>query len=273
MLAHRHAHFHFLSARRAFVHPHRHVRPLALHSQRDRRPPMQIRNLAERMSPRPHRVRLRRSAGDKKCRAAPSPSASSAAARPRAVANKNPVVLQILQQVLGNLPRRNRERKPPVVSQVERIPARRDHQQCERLAFRARRNVIHPVRPRNIPILLRNRRNRNRRSRIALRRRIHQNIPRPSRRRLICVEFKSLCSFVPRNLVISQPTSSRRSDKRRPAERRHRIIQQIIRTRYSSPDPVAPPAPQSLRRAPAAAAASPTPPPAQSNRTPPATAP
>src|SRR6202050_56545 len=116
VLAHRHSLLHLFAARRTIVHPHRNVSPFAFDAQADRRPPVQIRNFAERMPARPHRVAF----SDQPVVERIPPLARRTqflSRRPRPGANEHTVVLKVLQQIHGNLARRNRKRKSPVVSQ------------------------------------------------------------------------------------------------------------------------------------------------------------
>ncbi len=91
------------------------------------------------------------------------------------------MIVQVLQQIIRNFASRNRKRKPPVVSQIDHVAARSEQQQRIRLSLRARGDMIDAVSPRHIPVLIRNRRDRHRRRRIALRLRVHENLTPPAR--------------------------------------------------------------------------------------------
>jgi hypothetical protein len=165
--AYRDAVFHLLSASRAIRHSRRHVRPLALDSQRNRCPPMHVGNLAERMPSRPHRVCVENEPMIKVV--APGSSLIQLLrGGTRSSTDEDPVVVEILQKIVRDLACRDREREAAIVAQIESVTSRRNQQQRIGLAFRARRNMINTVSSRDIPVLIGNRRYGNRRCCIVL---------------------------------------------------------------------------------------------------------
>ena len=129
MSAHRHALLHFFAARRAITHAHGNVSPLAFDAQTYCRTPVQIGNLAKRMPPRPHGVPFSDQLVIK--RIAPLACCGQFFSRgPRTRANEHAVVLKVLQQVHGNLARRNRKWKAP--------SARLTKLTCRKLALQKR---------------------------------------------------------------------------------------------------------------------------------------
>src|SRR6185312_12977225 len=173
-----HSGLHLLATYGALHRAHRDVRPLAFDAKRDRRPPVQIRNLAIRVPSRPHHIAL----CDQRLIIAAPPICRRRqllCRRPCAGTNKNPVLLKVLEQVLGNVARGNRKRKPPVIAKIDCIASRRDHHKRIRLTLRACRDVIHAVRSRNVPVLIRYRRNGHRRCCVSFRLCLDQQITPP----------------------------------------------------------------------------------------------
>ena len=102
MFAHRDAGLHLLAARGAIGETRGHVRPLAFDAQRDRGAPVQIRNFAEGVPARLHRVAL----GDEPVIVGIAPRGGRReffGGGPLARANENSVLAQVLHQILGDV--------------------------------------------------------------------------------------------------------------------------------------------------------------------------
>src|SRR3984957_11583555 len=98
MFAHRNSGLHFFAARRAIAQPHGHVSPFSFPAQADGRAPVQVRNFAEGMAARPHRVAF----SDEPVIILFSTNRGSgefSGGWPGPVANEYAVVLQTLHQV------------------------------------------------------------------------------------------------------------------------------------------------------------------------------
>ena len=74
--------------------------------------------------------------------------------RTRAGADEDPVVVEILEQIIGDLARGNGEGQAAAVADVDHVAARGDQQQPILLRFRARGDVVDAVRARDIPVLV-----------------------------------------------------------------------------------------------------------------------
>ena len=88
MPANGHSWLHFFAARRAISHAHGNVGPFAFGAQRNRGAAMEIGNLAEGMSARPHECRHRSPVAGNTHRDAQSPADNSSAGRPRSGADE-----------------------------------------------------------------------------------------------------------------------------------------------------------------------------------------
>ena len=104
MLADRNSRLHFLAARRAIRHARGNVRPVALDTERNRGAAMQVRNFAERMAARPHGVTFANQAMIVSV-AARGGQGELFGRRARACANEDSVVVEILEQILGDFAR------------------------------------------------------------------------------------------------------------------------------------------------------------------------
>ena len=122
-----------LAAGGAIAQAHGDVRPFAFGADSHSGAAMQVRNLAKGMAARPERVAL----GDQAMIvgvAARGGGGELLRRGPGAGADEDAVVVKILQEIVGDFARGNRERQAPTVAEVNHIAARRDQQERERLA-------------------------------------------------------------------------------------------------------------------------------------------
>src|SRR5580704_2740756 len=157
----------FFPAGGAIHHAHGNVSPFAFNAQRDGSAAMQIGNFAEGMTACPHGVAVGNQAVVESV-AARGGSGEFFGGGPRPGTDEDAVIVQILQEVVGDFAGADGEWEAAVVTQIESVAARGDEKQsvgrsgcagleiragCH-LGFRASRDVIHAVGARNVPILV-----------------------------------------------------------------------------------------------------------------------
>lgn len=166
MPADSHAGFHLFTAGWTILEPQGNVGPLTLGAKRLRCASMEVGNFAKRVSARPERVTF----GDQVVIvgvAARGGRGELIGRRTRSGANENSMVVQILQKIFRNFASGDCEWKAAIVAEVDHVAARSDQQQRVWLAFRTRWDVINAMRSRNVPVLVRNRRDCDRRGGVA----------------------------------------------------------------------------------------------------------
>ena len=122
MFADCYAGLHLFAAGGAIGEAGGHVGPFAFDAERDRGAAMQIRNFAERVAARPHRVAF----GNELMIVGVAPRCGGGEFFRRwtlAGADENAMLAQILKQIFGDVARGNREWEAAIIAEIERVAA------------------------------------------------------------------------------------------------------------------------------------------------------